>query len=77
MDNTKNRAINLHDLLFAQLENMADASSKSIDTELKRTKGMCDVADKLINLADLQLRALQVKNDNMLKGEEMPRLLVN
>ena len=77
MDNTKNRAINLHDTLFAQLENIADASSKTIDIELKRTKGMCDIADKLINLADLQLRAAESKVENSLHSDEIPRLLVN
>lgn len=75
-NNTKDRGVNLHDLLFAQLENIAEVDKKSVQIELQRTKGMCAIADKLISLADLQLKASQVKIENQIKDEEMPRLLV-
>lgn len=74
-NNTKDRAVNLHDLLFAQLENIAEVDKKNVQVELQRTKGMCDLADKLISLADLQLRAAQIKSENLLNNGEMPRLL--
>lgn len=75
-NNTKDRAINLHDLLFAQLENIAEVKKEDVQTELQRTKGMCDIADKLIELADLQLKAIHIQTEDGLKDNEMPRLLV-
>lgn len=76
-NNTKNKGVNLHDHLFAQLENLAEVKEEQIQVELQRTKGMCDIADKLISLADLQLKAAQIQSDSLLKDTEMPRLLVN
>lgn len=55
---TKNRLENLNTILFEQLQNLVDPKKGTdLNQELKKTNAVCNVADKLISIADLSLRA--------------------
>lgn len=49
---------NLNKILFEQLQNIVDPKKGTdINQEYKKAKAICDVADKIINIADLSLKA--------------------
>ena len=54
----KDNLDNLSNILFEQLQNIVDPE-KGMDMgqELKKANTVCNVADKLINIADLSLKA--------------------
>lgn len=58
----KNRLADLNDHLFAQLERLSDdnLSLEQIETEVKRTGSIVDVADQIVANADLQLKAARL-----------------
>ena len=73
----KNRLIDLNDHLFMQLERLNDDNliGADLDRELKRSKGMTDVADKVIRNADLLLRA-RIAADSTISGDKiLPKIL--
>ena len=54
----KNQLEDLNKILFEQLQNIVDPEKKTdISQELKKANAVCNVADKLISIADLSLRA--------------------
>lgn len=67
----------LHDILFAEINKLSDEklTDEELQKELSRTKGICDLSDKLTNLAALQLKALEISEEYDLKQNEMPKLL--
>ena len=49
---------NLNKILFEQLQNIVDPEDGAdINQELKKANAVCNVADKIINIADLSLKA--------------------
>lgn len=49
---------NLNKILFEQLQNIVDPEKGTdINQELKKANAICNVADKIINIADLSLKA--------------------
>lgn len=58
----KNKLTDLNDLLFAQLERLADDDLKgeAVDVEIKRAAAMVQVADKIVDNARLQLSAVKL-----------------
>ncbi|MCT8970604.1 hypothetical protein [Microbaculum marinisediminis] len=59
---TKNKLTDLNDHLFAQLERLSDEdlNEGQIDTEVKRAEAIVKVADRIVDGADLQLRAAKL-----------------
>ena len=59
---TKNRLADLNDHLFAQLERLADeaADPERIEAEAKRAESIVAVADQIVSVAELQLRAARL-----------------
>lgn len=55
----KNRLADLNDHLFMQLERLAneELTPEQIESEVKRTEAIVDVADKLVDNARLSLQA--------------------
>lgn len=58
----KNKLTDLNDCLFAQLERLADEelSGEAIDTEVKRSEAVVQVADRIVDNARLQLAACKL-----------------
>lgn len=58
----KNRLIDLNDLLFAQLERLTDdeLTPEQITQELQRTQAVVQVADRIVDTAQLQLDAAKL-----------------
>lgn len=77
MDKTKNKAIDLHNILFAQLERLNDDEyldlEGNLEKEMKRSKAICAVSHRITELAKLQLEAEKAKEDYEIK--DVPRLL--
>ena len=58
----------LNDVLFVQLQNIIDPEKDTdISQELKKANTICNVADKIINIADLSLRAEKFRVDKILR----------
>lgn len=55
----KNRLIDLNDHLFSQMERLCqdDLSAEQIETEVKRSEAIVDVAEQIIRNSDLSLKA--------------------
>lgn len=62
----KNRLTDLNDHLFAQLERLADEdlTADAIRSEVERAQAIVRVADKIVDNANLQLRAVQFVADH-------------
>lgn len=58
----KNRLTDLNDVLFAQLERLAEEglSTEQVDSEVKRAAAIVQVADKIVGNARLQLDACEL-----------------
>lgn len=56
---SKNKLTDLNDHLFAEMERLSDEdlSQEELEKEIKRSKAVADVADKIINNAQLALQA--------------------
>jgi len=59
---TKNKLSDLNDHLFAQIERLADEdlTPDKIDHEVRRGAAIVSVADKILEMASLQIKATQV-----------------
>jgi hypothetical protein len=70
----KNKLSDLNNHLFAQLERLSDESltADQIEQEVKRGSAMTDIADKIIDNAALQLRAVGMMAEH---GERVGRHL--
>ena len=54
---------NLNNILFEQLQNIVDPEKGTdINQELKKANAICNIADKIINIADLSLKAEMFKH---------------
>lgn len=54
----KDKLDNLNNILFEQLQNIVDPEDGvDISQELKKANAVCNVADKIISIADLSLKA--------------------
>jgi Rod binding domain-containing protein len=60
---TKNRSIDLVNMLFEQMENLRDAAPEEIDAELKRARAMSDVAQQINGTYANSIRAAQVRGE--------------
>lgn len=62
----KNKLVDLNNHLFAQMERLSeeDLDAEKIELEVKRTDAMVDVADKIIENANLQLKAVKILADH-------------
>lgn len=62
----KNKLTDLNDLLFAQLERLADEtlSPEAIEGEIKRSQAVVQVADAIVENARLQLAAVKFVAEN-------------
>ncbi|MYY88822.1 hypothetical protein FYL30_06100 [Lactobacillus salivarius] len=58
----RNKMEDLNNILFEQLERLND-DSLNLDEELKRTKAISNVSDKLIQSADLSYRVMKLRAD--------------
>jgi len=55
----------LNNILFEQLENLVDPEdADSIEQELKKAAAVCNIADKIVGIADLSLKAEKFYADN-------------
>ncbi len=70
----KNKLTDLNDILFAQLERLADESAtpEAITREIQRATAIVQVADKVIDNASLQLDAFKLVTAN--KGLKLPMI---
>lgn len=61
----KNTLGDLNNHLFAQLERLNDEelTGEDLEKELKRSKGITDLAEKIISNANIVLRATKLKSD--------------
>ncbi len=56
-DNKKDNLSSLNKILFEQLQNIVDPEKETdMQQELKKANAVCNIADKLIGIADLSLR---------------------
>lgn len=65
MANTSLLALN--DMLFQQLETITntDLVGEELETEIRRTKAVTDLANKIVDNAKLELDAIKFKNEVM------------
>ena len=64
----KNQAVDLNNILFAQLERLSqeDITQEELDKELERCAGIGLIADKLIELAKVEVTLAKVSGSEML-----------
>lgn len=75
----KNTLNDLNNYLFEAIERINDdsLSSEQMDNEIRRAETVTKIADKIIDNAELQLKAIQHMDDYAYKGERhMPALLI-
>lgn len=74
---TRNTLNNLNNILFAQLEKLAedDLIGEELEQELKRSDRMNSVADKIIANARLMLDAQKLVYESGKEIEKLPRIL--
>lgn len=64
----KNQAVDLNNILFAQLERLSqeDINDEELQKELERCAGIGLIADKLIELAKVEVTLAKVQQSEML-----------
>ena len=69
-DDMKNKMIDLHNHLFAQLERLSDEDldDEKLGLELNRTRAMTSVSIQIIDNVRLMLKAQTVIRENMIKN---------
>lgn len=74
----KNNLKDLNNTLFAQLELLADDEAMKepevLKREIARSKAMSEIAGNIIDVANLQLEAIKMKKNMMLKDEDLTEL---
>lgn len=77
MSRVKNTLLDLNDHLFMELERLGDEElpAEELLNEIKRAKAISNVADKIIDNANIILEAQRMKNEFDINSNEMPRLL--
>ena len=75
----KNNLADLNNHLFAMLETLENneemADSKKLEESLKRSKAVCQVATQILNVARLQVSAINTAEQCGLKNSDMPALI--
>lgn len=76
---TRNKLTDLNNHLFEQLErlNDEDLTDDQLDREIKRAKSMTEIADAIIENANIALKAEQTRLEYGLKPKEIHPLLAN
>lgn len=74
----KNTMIDLNNHLFEQLERLNDEelSDEKLAKEIERSKAMVGVADKIINNANLVLKATELELEYSRTPKEIPPMLI-
>ncbi len=73
----KNRLTDLNDILFAQLERLTDdeLTDEQISQELQRTSAVVQIADRIVDTAQLQLDAAKLISGNGGAVKTLPSVL--
>lgn len=73
----KNKLSDLNDILFAQLERLTDdeLTPEQITQELQRTQAVVQVADRIVDTAQLQLDAAKLIAGNNGSVKSLPATL--
>lgn len=73
----KNKLTDLNDILFAQLERLTDdeLSDEQITQELQRTQAVVQIADRIVDTAQLQLDGAKFMADHGGKAKQLPASL--
>lgn len=79
MDNTKNKLKDLNDYLFMTLENLMDEEkckdAESTSHEIAKAKAVCNVSSKIIDIANTQLKGLELAEEYGLKRTQLPLMI--
>ena len=71
----KNKIGDLNNILFEQLEKLADADAKELTVEVERSKAITGVATQIINNGKLAIEAQKLVIDNAgMKDEYQAKL---
>ena len=73
----KNTLNDLNNHLFAEIERLGDEdlTGEGLEIELKRAKGIADIATRIIDNGSLMLSAMKFKDDRLDADSAMPALL--
>lgn len=75
----KNTPTDLNNYLFESLERLLDddLSEEEMQKEITRSKSICEIAGRIIDNADLTLKALKFLNDNGIEinPTDIPKML--
>lgn len=73
----RNTLGDLNNHLFAELERLGDEelAGDELDKEIRRASAIANVSKNIISNANVILQAIKFKEDEMMKTEEMPKML--
>lgn len=73
----RNTLGDLNNHLFAELERLGDEelTGEELDKEIRRASAIANVSKNIISNANVILQAIKFKEDEMMKTEEMPKML--
>ena len=73
----RNTLGDLNNHLFAELERLGDEelTGDELDKEIRRASAIANVSKNIISNANVILQAIKFKEDEMMKTEEMPKML--
>lgn len=77
MDNTKNKAQDLINIMFMQLERMDndDLTLDEVRKEMIRAKAMCEVVDSITDFTRLQFEVAKAYSDDEISAKGIPRIM--
>lgn len=77
----KNNLADLNNILFEQLERLQDdelcCDEETAEREIKKTEAIGKIAEQVIEIGALQLKALSLQNEWGIQKGNMPELLEN
>lgn len=73
----RNTLGDLNNHLFAELERLGDEelTGDDLDKEIRRASAIANVSKNIISNANVILQAIKFKEDELMKTEEMPKML--
>lgn len=73
----RNTLGDLNNHLFAELERLGDEelTGDDLDKEIRRASAIANVSKNIISNTNVILQAVKFKEDEMMKTEEMPKML--
>lgn len=73
----RNTLGDLNNHLFAELERLGDEelTGEDLDKEIRRASAIANVSKNIISNANVILQAIKFKEDELMKTEEMPKML--